>query len=93
MMSNWAAFCFVFFFFCLYLPFGFRLYSSFPERNHKRDMSFSEVTTVASFAPSSAIHLNSLGPGSNGELFHSTFLIICVLVDVERNETETNSTC
>ena len=83
MMSNWAAFCFVFFFFCLYLPFGFRLYSSFPERNHKRDMSFSEVTTVASFAPSSAIHLNSLGPGSNGELFHSTFLIISVLVDVE----------
>ncbi len=52
----------------LYLPFGFRLYSSFPgSRNHKRDMSFSEVTTVASFAPSSAIHLSNLGPGSNGK--------------------------
>ncbi|XP_045026799.1 diuretic hormone receptor isoform X6 [Daphnia magna] len=40
-----------------------RLYSNFPDRNHgKRDSSFSEVTTVASFAPSSAIHLNNLGP-------------------------------
>uniref|UniRef100_A0A0P5ACH2 Diuretic hormone receptor n=1 Tax=Daphnia magna TaxID=35525 RepID=A0A0P5ACH2_9CRUS len=45
-----------------------RLYSNFPDRNHgKRDSSFSEVTTVASFAPSSAIHLNNLGPfNTNG---------------------------
>lgn len=51
-----------------------RLYSSFPERNHKRDMSFSEVTTVASFAPGSAIHLNNLGPGSNGKNISSCSL-------------------
>ncbi|XP_046654155.1 diuretic hormone receptor-like isoform X3 [Daphnia pulicaria] len=45
-----------------------RLYSNFPDRNRcKRDSSFSEVTTVASFGPNSAIHLNTLGPfNSNG---------------------------
>ena len=47
-----------------------RLYSNFPERGRcKRDSSFSEVTTVASFGPNSAIHLNTLGPfNSNGKL-------------------------
>lgn len=46
-----------------------RLYSSchhHSDRNYKRDMSFSEVTTVASFAPGSAVHLNNIGPGTNG---------------------------
>ena len=42
-----------------------RLYSSFQERNHKRDISFSEVTTVASFAPTSAVHLNHLTPNGS----------------------------
>ncbi len=48
-----------------------RLYSNFPDRNRcKRDSSFSEVTTVASFGPNSAIHLNTLGPfNSNGKFF------------------------
>lgn len=48
------------------LTYFVRLYSSFQERNHKRDISFSEVTTVASFAPGSAVHLNHLTANGNG---------------------------